>query len=125
MPFLDHLEELRWRLIWSLLAVAVGTAVGWFIVTRLDVLGLLIEPMRPLLEDGKLAYLSPADPFIVTLKLTLTTGLLLASPIVIYQIWAFLAPALTPDEKRAIVPALFFGLFLFLGGMALLTYVVR
>lgn len=119
MPFLDHLEELRWRLIWSLVAVAVGTAIGWFLVTRLDVLGLLIEPMRPLLEDGKLAYLSPADPFIVTLKLTLTTGLVLASPVVIYQVWIFLAPALLPEEKRAIVPALFFGLFLFVGGMAL------
>lgn len=119
MPFLDHLEELRWRLIWSLLAIAVGTAIGWFLVTRFDVLGLLIAPMRPLLQDGKLAYLSPADPFIVTLKLTLTTGILLASPVVIYQVWIFLAPALTSEEKRAIVPALFFGLFLFLGGMAL------
>ena len=122
MPFLDHLEELRWRLIWSLLAVAVGTLIGWFLVTRLDVLGLLIDPMRPLLQDGKLAYLSPADPFIVTLKLTLTVGLVLASPVVIYQVWIFLAPALLPEEKRAIVPALFFGLFLFLGGMALAYY---
>ena len=123
MPILDHLEELRWRLIWSLLAVAVGTAVGWFIVTRLDVLGLLIDPMRPLLEDGKLAYLSPADPFLVTLKLTLTTGLLLASPIVIYQIWAFLAPALHPTEKRAIVPSLYFGLVLFAAGVAMAYYI--
>jgi sec-independent protein translocase protein TatC len=119
MPFLDHLEELRWRLIWSLLSVAVGAVIGWFLVTRFDVLGLLIEPMRPLLEDGKLAYLSPADPFIVTLKLTLTTGILLASPVVIYQVWAFLSPALTTHEKKAIVPALYFGLMLFLAGMAL------
>ena len=119
MPFLDHLEELRWRLIWSLLAVAVGAVVGWFIVTRLDVLGLLIEPMEPLLEDGRLKYLSPADPFLVTLKLTLTTGILLALPIIIYQVWAFLSPALMPHEKRAIVPALYLGLVLFVAGMAL------
>lgn len=119
MPFLDHLEELRWRIIWSLLAVTVGSIIGWFLVTRLDVLGLLIAPMEPLLEEGKLAYLSPADPFLVTLKLTLTTGILLASPIIIYQVWAFLSPALMPHEKRAIVPALYFGLLLFIAGMAL------
>ncbi len=123
MPFLDHLEELRWRILWSLLAIAVGAAIGWFLVTRFDVLGLLIEPMRPLLETGKLAYLSPADPFIVTLKLTLTTGVLLASPVVIYQVWIFLAPALTREEKRAIVPALYFGLVLFTAGMALAYFV--
>ena len=119
MPFLDHLEELRWRVLWALIAVAAGSVVAWFLVTRFDVLGLLIEPMRPLLENGKLAYLSPADPFLVTLKLTLTAGVVLASPAIIYQIWAFLAPALTRDEKRAIVPALVFGLMLFIAGMAL------
>ncbi len=123
MPFLDHLEELRWRIIWSLLAVVVGAIIGWFLVTRFDVLGLLIDPMRPLLEDGRLAYLSPADPFLVTLKLTLTTGVLLASPVVIYQFWIFLSPALMPEEKRAIVPALYFGLLLFIAGMALAYFV--
>ena len=123
MPFLDHLEELRWRLIWSLSAIAVGSIIGWFLVTRFDVLGLLIEPMRPLLENGKLAYLSPADPFIVTLKLTLTTGILLALPVVIYQVWIFLSPALMSHEKKAIVPALYFGLLLFIGGMALAYFV--
>ena len=123
MPFLDHLEELRWRIIWSLLAIAIGAVIGWFLVTRFDVLGLLIEPMRPLIEGGKLAYLSPADPFIVTLKLTLTTGVLLASPVVIYQFWIFLSPALMPEEKRAIVPALYFGLLLFIAGMALAYFV--
>ncbi|MGK7310784.1 MAG: twin-arginine translocase subunit TatC [Candidatus Longimicrobiales bacterium M2_2A_002] len=123
MPFLDHLEELRWRILYSLLAVALGAVIGWFLVTRFDVLGLLIEPMRPLLEDGRLAYLSPADPFIVTLKLTLTTGIILASPVVIYQLWIFLSPALLPEEKRAIVPALYFGLLLFIAGMALSYFV--
>jgi sec-independent protein translocase protein TatC len=123
MPFLDHLEELRWRILYSLLAVVVGAVIGWFLVTRFDVLGLLIEPMRPLLENGRLAYLSPADPFLVTLKLTLTTGIILASPVVIYQVWIFLSPALTTEEKRAIVPALFVGLLLFIAGMALAYWV--
>jgi sec-independent protein translocase protein TatC len=124
MPFLDHLEELRWRILYSLLSVAVGAVIGWFLVTRFDVLGLLIEPIRPLLgEDQRLAYLSPADPFLVTLKLTLTTGIILAAPVVIYQFWIFFAPALTKDEKRAIVPSLYLGLLLFIGGMALSYFV--
>ena len=119
MPFLDHLEELRWRIIWSLLAVAVGALIGWFVVTRFNVLGLLILPMEPLLENGKLGYLSPMDPFFITLKLTLIVGMILAFPVVAYQVWIFLAPALTRSEKRAIVPSLYFGMLLFLGGMAL------
>ncbi|HUG41995.1 MAG TPA: twin-arginine translocase subunit TatC [Longimicrobiales bacterium] len=123
MPFLDHLEELRWRIIWSLLAIAVGALAGWFIVTRLDVLGLLIRPISPLLGDGKLGYLSPMDPFFITLRLTLVVGVLLALPIVVYQIWVFLAPALTKEEKRSIVPALYLGLLLFIGGMALSYFV--
>ncbi len=125
MPFLDHLEELRWRIIWSLVAVVVGTVIGWFLVNSLDVLGILIAPIQPLLgEDGKLAYLSPTDPFFITLRLALTVGVLLALPVIIYQVWIFLSPALLPREKKAIVPALYFGLFLFLLGVTAAYFVV-
>jgi sec-independent protein translocase protein TatC len=124
MPFLDHLEELRWRIIWSLVAVVVGTVIGWFLVTRLDVLGVLIAPIVPLLGDSKLGYLSPTDPFFITLRLALTVGVLLALPIIVYQVWIFFAPALMPEEKRAIVPALYFGLFLFLLGVTAAYFVV-
>ena len=121
MPFLDHLEELRWRMIWSLLAVLVCAVAGYFLVTRLDVLGLLVEPIKPFLRGTKLKYLSPTEPFFITLKLAVTVGLLLASPIVIYHVWAFLAPALLPSEKRVIVPALYLGLVLFALGV-LMSY---
>jgi sec-independent protein translocase protein TatC len=104
MPFLDHLEELRWRVLWSLLAVIVCTIGGWLLVTRLDVLGILIEPIKPFLGGTRLKYL-------------VTVGLVLASPIIVYQIWAFLAPALLPSEKRVIVPALYMGLVLFGAGV--------
>jgi sec-independent protein translocase protein TatC len=124
MPFLDHLEELRWRIIWSLVAVVVGTVVGWFLVNHFDVLGILIAPIVPLLGDGKLGYLSPTDPFFITLRLALTVGVLLALPIIVHQIWIFLSPALMPQEKRAIVPALYFGLFLFLLGVTAAYFVV-
>jgi sec-independent protein translocase protein TatC len=119
MPFLDHLEELRWRLLWSLLAVIAGALVGFVLVDRMNAMELLIRPIEPFLEGGKLKYLSPTDPFFVTIKLSILTGLVLASPIIIYQVWAFLAPALLPSEKRVIVPALYMGVVLFVVGVVM------
>jgi len=113
MPFLDHLEELRWRILWSLLAIAIGSIAGFVLVMKLNVLGLLIAPIQPFLGGTKLKYLSPTDPFFITLRIGIITGLLLASPVVIYQAWAFFSPALLPSEKRVIVPALYLGLVLF------------
>jgi sec-independent protein translocase protein TatC len=124
MPFLDHLEELRWRLIWSLATVLVCAIVGFFLVQRFQVLGILIEPLKPFLTDGKVHYTSPTDPFFITLKLGIITGLLLAGPVVVYHVWAFLSPALMPSEKRAIVPSLYFGLVLFAAGVAMAYYIV-
>ncbi len=124
MPFLDHLEELRWRLLWSLLALIVTTVIGYFLVTRFDVLLLLIDPIEPFLGGSKLKYLSPTTPFFITLKLAFIVGLLLSSPVVIYQVWAFFSPALLPSEKRVIIPALYLGLVLFAAGVAMAYYVV-
>ncbi len=119
MPFLDHLEELRWRILWSLAAVLVGTLVGFYLVNRFDVLGVLIAPIRPFLGGTRLKYLSPADPFFITIRLAITVGLLLAFPVVLYQVWAFVSPALHGHEKRSILPALYLGLVLFLAGASL------
>ncbi|HEV2669766.1 MAG TPA: twin-arginine translocase subunit TatC, partial [Gemmatimonadales bacterium] len=117
MPFLDHLEELRWRILWSLAAIAIGTVVGWLLLGRVDVIGILTRPIVPYLpEPKKIIFTSPAEPFMITLKVAFALGCLVASPVVIYQIWAFLAPALYEREKRLIVPALVVGAFLFLGG---------
>jgi sec-independent protein translocase protein TatC len=126
MPFLDHLEELRWRLLWSLVAIVVFTIVGFFIVTKFSVLGWLIAPIEPMLGEGdtQLNVLSPTAGFFITLKLALFVGLLIAAPVVIYQLWAFLSPALHPTEKRAIVPSLYFGLVLFTLGVAMAYYLV-
>jgi sec-independent protein translocase protein TatC len=117
MPFLDHLEELRWRILWSVLAILVGAVAGYILVERMNAMQLLIDPINPFLGGGKLKYLSPTDPFFVTIKLSILAGLILASPIVIFQIWAFLAPALMPSEKRVIIPALYMGVVLFLIGV--------
>ena len=124
MPFLDHLEELRWRILWSLLAIVVASVIGFVVVMKFKVLDLLIKPICPYVADCKLGYLSPSVPFMVTLGLALTVGILLAFPIVAAQIWAFISPALHKREKRAIVPALYLGLLLFIAGVALAYFYV-
>src|SRR6266480_1834791 len=118
MPFLDHLEELRWRILWSLLAILVCTIVGWWLLGKVDIIEVLKRPVAPYLPGGRLVFTSPAEPFMLTLNVAFALGVLLASPIVIYQIWAFLAPALYEREKRLIVPALAVGVVLFLAGAA-------
>jgi len=124
MPFLEHLEELRWRIIWSLLALTVCSALSFVLVTRFDVLGLLIQPIEPFLNGSKLKYLSPTDPFFITLKLAILTGFLLALPLIVYQVWAFFSPALLPSERKVIVPSLYLGLVLFATGVAMAYRIV-
>ncbi len=125
MPFLEHLEELRWKILWSLIALVVGTVIGFVVVYYFGVMELLIQPIRVAYGDEafRLIYLSPADPFFITLKLAVVVGVLLAFPVIVGQIWSFLSPALEKHEKRAIVPALYLGLFLFSAGVALAYFV--
>lgn len=104
MPFLDHLEELRWRILWSLIALAIGAGIGFFLVTRFDVIGILKRPLDPIIDSAKLIALSPTTPFVVTLKLALAGGFILVWPIIAYHAWVFLSPALLPRERRAIIP---------------------
>jgi Tat protein translocase TatC len=119
MPFLDHLEELRKRILFSLAAVMVGFGLGWWLTTHFNLIQVVEAPIAPLIPGGKLSVMSATDPFMIVLKFALLLGLVLASPFVIYQLWLFLAPALTTREKRAIVPSLGIGFLLFLGGAAL------
>jgi sec-independent protein translocase protein TatC len=121
MPFLDHLEELRWRILWSLMALVICSIAAFALVYYFEVLELLVQPIRDAYENPnlQLIYLSPADPFFVTLRLAIYGGFILAFPIIVYHVWAFLSPALEKDEKKAIVPALYLGLLLFIGGVAL------
>jgi sec-independent protein translocase protein TatC len=109
MPFLEHLEELRWRLLYSLGAIVLATVLAWFVVQRVDLLEVLKRPIAPYLPDGRLAFTGPAEPLLLTLKLAFAGGLVLASPVVIYQAWVFLSPALYERERRVVVPALAVG----------------
>lgn len=125
MPFLDHLEELRWRILWSLLALIVGFVAGLVMVLYFNVVELLRRPAIEIYGDQfELIVLSPEGNFIVLLQLSLLVGLVLASPVLIYQAWCFFSPALEAREKRAIVPALMMGLVLFLAGVALAYFIV-
>ena len=124
MPFFDHLEELRWRLLYVVIALAIGAGIGFWVVMEYDVLGVLIDPIKPFLGDSRLKYLSPTEPFIITLKLGILLGFVLAAPIIIYQIWAFFAPALLPSERRVIIPSLYLGLVLFAAGVAMAYTIV-
>ncbi|HAW91170.1 MAG TPA: twin-arginine translocase subunit TatC [Gemmatimonadetes bacterium] len=120
MPFLDHLEELRWRILWSFIAIFAGSIVGFILIVQFEVLNLLINPFYEVMgEEERLIFLSPTEPFFLLLKVGILSGIVLVSPVVIYQIWAFLSPALERHEKRVIIPALYFGVFLFAAGVYL------
>jgi len=116
MPFLDHLEELRWRIIWSLLALAVAFAAAFVVVMKGNVIGILEQPILPYLAGRKLVYTNPGDPFRIVMTTSFALGFVLALPVIIYQVWAFLSPALYQHEKRVVVPVLFGATLLFLGG---------
>jgi len=124
MSFIEHLEELRIRILWSLGALVLGAGVGFWATNRFDVIGFLTRPVRPLLEDGRLTYLHPTEPFMVTIKVGIFVGAVLALPVVFYHFWRFVAPGLMENEKRIFVPALLSSVALFLGGAALAFFLV-
>lgn len=117
MPFFDHLEELRWRIVWSLVALVIGTGIGFYAAIRFDLFSLLKRPVDPYIDGTELIALSVTAPFMITFRIALTVGVILAAPIIVYQIWSFLAPALTKREKRYITPALYLGAVLFCVGV--------
>ncbi len=116
MPFLDHLEELRGRIIRALIAVFVGVGIGLWLVSKYNAVAFLKVPIAPYLPGGKLTILAPTEQVMIVLKLGVVAGLVLASPVILYQLWAFLSPALYEREKKAMMPALAMGLVLFLFG---------
>ena len=118
MSFLQHLEELRSRIIRSLIAVAAGFGACWYYHEQ--IFGFMQRPIMAALKahhlDTKLVYLNPTDPFNMYLKVSLIAGLFVASPFVLYQVWAFIAPGLYRNEKRYVMPFMFFSVGLFVAG---------
>jgi sec-independent protein translocase protein TatC len=118
MSFLEHLEELRRRIIYSIVAIAVGFFACWNYADR--IFGLMQRPiMEALRRNGmpeKLVYLSPTEPFNLYLKIGMLAGLFVVSPFVLYQVWLFISPGLYRNEKRYVFPFMFSTVGLFLAG---------
>lgn len=124
MPFLDHLEELRWRIIYCLVAVVIGIGIGFYAALHWDLLLLLQKPLIPFLHGQHLVYTHPGDPFSVLLQMAFLVGIALSLPVILYNVWAFLSPALYGHEKKVVVPVLAVGTILFLSGVALAYFLV-
>src|SRR2546427_3377205 len=103
MAFLEHLDELRKRIIRSLIANAVAAAVSFLFINR--IFTFLMEPTRRVLPAGStLIYTDPSAVFALEMQLTVIVGTVLASPYVMFQLWRFIAPALYAKEKRFAIP---------------------
>ena len=116
MPLLEHLDELRGRVIKCAVAVLVCAIGGWILGPK--VLELLSKPV------GTLYFFAPTEALVVRMKLAIAMGAGFASPVVLYQIWAFVVPALTKSEKRYALPTVIFSTILFLGGVAFAYFLV-
>ncbi|MFN8582113.1 MAG: twin-arginine translocase subunit TatC [Gemmatimonadaceae bacterium] len=119
MPFLDHLEELRWRILKSLLAVILCVGASFALLMKFDVIALLSTPILPYLHGHKLVYTHPGEAFSIFLTTSVSIGVVLALPMIVYQLWAFVAPALYAKEKRVVMPVIGGAILLFVGGVAL------
>ena len=123
MSFLDHLDELRRRIIYSLVAVGVGFAVAFYYIDT--IFRFIMVPMQRLLPAGQtLIYTDPAEQFFLLIKIGLMAGLIIAWPIVFLQVWLFIAPGLYAHEKKLAIPFIAMGTIFFVGGAAFSHYVV-
>jgi sec-independent protein translocase protein TatC len=117
MSLVGHLGELRTRLFRSIIAVAIGSTLGFYFAT--DIRQFLQAP----LNGVELQVLGVGDAFVIQVKIALVVGIILAMPVVLYQVWAFVAPGLTPSERRTVRPWVPLALFFFVLGVAI-AYVV-
>jgi sec-independent protein translocase protein TatC len=123
MSFLDHLDELRRRIIYSLIAVGVGFGAAFFWLD--DIFTFIFKPMQAVLPAGqKMIYTEPGEQFFLMFKIGLMAGLIIASPMVFSQIWRFIAPGLYVHEKKLAIPFVLMGTVLFIGGAAFSHYAV-
>jgi len=119
MPFLDHLEELRWRIIKILAATVIAAIACYFISNFL--FHWLRYPLEKAVPDGSvdLNFLKVAEGFTVRLKLSFLAGIFVSIPITVFQIWAFVMPGLYAKEKKIVIPLVFASSLLFLIGAAM------
>ena len=118
MPLVDHLAELRGRLIWSVAAIAVGSVVGF--VLGEPIIGFLKAPLPP---TTPLIVTGIGDAFAVRLRIALVVGIILAMPVILFHVWRFVSPGLTATERRTVLPWIPAALFFFILGVSI-AYVI-
>jgi len=118
MSFLEHLEELRKRLLYSVYSIIAGTGICFYFRDRIyKYLSLpLTDTLRALHLSDKLVYTNPVDPFNLYIKLSIMAGVFLASPFILWQLWLFISPGLYRHEKRYVWPFVFLTSGLFISG---------
>src|SRR6266849_681380 len=118
MTVVEHLTELRSRLIVSLIALTVGAIICF--VFAPDIISFLVRFYKDSIPNGpnKLVFTGPLDAFGTRLKIATYGGIVVASPVWLWELWRFITPGLNPGEKRYAVPFLFASLFLFACGAA-------
>jgi len=122
MSFLEHLDELRKRILRIVLYIGIGFAASFYfskIIYRF-----LSAPITRLLPDQKMAFTNLPDPFTLYMKVALLAGIFLTVPFTLYEVWKFVAPGLYRKEKRYVVPFMFSSVILFIGGGAFCYYYV-
>ena len=122
MPLTEHLEELRRRLIRIVIAVVIGTVISY--IYRLHILDFLQAPIKKVLKDEPLRFFSLMEPFVIHIKVSVYSGIVLAIPVILYQVWMFVAPGLLPKERKYLLPFILMGTILFLFGAGLCYYAV-
>lgn len=123
MSFLEHLEELRKRIVNALIAIVVGMGVSFFFIDKIR--DFIMLPLARLLPaGGKLMYNEPTEAFVLNLKLGGLAGLLIAAPVIMWQVWLFIAPGLYANEKKFALPFIFLTTTCFLGGAAFSHYML-
>ena len=115
MGFLDHLEELRWRLVRCLLAMVIGSAVSFGYIDH--ILNVLLYPARSTSNPINLQVLSVQGMFLIKWFISFISGFILALPYLIYQFWRFVAPGLKVNEKKYAFPVVFFAFSSFVTGI--------
>ncbi len=122
MPLTEHLRELRIRLIRSFLAFLVASGVSFYFARY--VFEFLKIPVVRSYPNVELITLSPTEPLFILIKISLMVGFILASPIILFEIWRFVEPALYPHEKRLFLPLLLSSILLFVTGGVFAYFVV-
>ncbi len=123
MSFTAHLEELRRRLVTCLIAVGIGFIGSYFF--KEDLFQILVRPLlRAMGEKGTLIFTGVPEPFFVYLKVSLVAGIFFTAPVILFEVWAFIAPGLYSHEKKYVVPFVFFSSILFVLGTLFGYYIV-